>query len=511
MEYCCDKCKCATEVENLQRLLKSVNAEKELAIDMYKISTQTIETLEEELETREGGKEFELFKRRIKDAQYQMQSDYSEAINILEEKLRTVAAELRLKIDESKKKSEEIAELYAKLDVYQELKLEYESVCDREAEFKEKCLILETKCLELEKKLELVRPTQDELERQVDSLTERWRASERQMSELQLALERATDLAHELSGKEVAARQKVAEAVTLVEATLVDKQTVDYQKAVLENECRRLKKELLELIDEAGKQVSKEADMNKKDYESRLQVLTSQMEVLEKDRDKKSSQVENLQSEITSLESQLDDLKKKSVSIRKFRVLDQQLEESEAKLRLLEKENQWFRESQLMTQERYERELSALNARLRELQLHNEEITCSMNQALEQCDGLTEINKQLQSQRDASESRETNMTSQISTLQANNTLAMEQLQRFVNTHQSIVNKWREEYKLLAAKFRTRLKESKNLLKAEKKTNKKLSKKLESLRRKLELMSDTDSDSVHEGGDAGYQELNDSRS
>ncbi|XP_039281834.1 myosin-9-like [Nilaparvata lugens] len=282
MEFCCDKCKCASEVENLQRLLKTVNAEKDLAIDMYKVSSQTIETLEEELETREGGKEFELFKRRIKEAQYQMQSDYTEAINILEEKLRTVAAELRSKIDENKKKSLQIAELNAKLDVYRELKIEYESVCERETEFKEKCLILETKCLELEKKLELVRPTQDELERQVHSLTDRWRTSERQLSELQLALERATDLANQLSAKEMAARQKVAEAVTLVESTLVDKQTVDYQKAMLENECRRLKKELMELIDEAGKQVSQEADLNKKDYESRLQMITSQMELIEK-------------------------------------------------------------------------------------------------------------------------------------------------------------------------------------------------------------------------------------
>ncbi|XP_022199927.2 uncharacterized protein LOC111056828 [Nilaparvata lugens] len=145
------------------------------------------------------------------------------------------------------------------------------------------------------------------------------------------------------------------------------------------------------------------------------------------------------------------------------------------------------------------------------MQLHNDEITCSMQQAVEQCDGLTEINKQLQSQRDASELRESNMASQLKILQTNNTLAMEQLQRFVNTHQTIVKRWREEYKLLAIKFRTRLKENKNLLKAEKKNNKKLSKKLDDLRRKLELMSDSDSDSVHEAGDTGCQDLNDTGS
>lgn len=83
-----------------------------------------------------------------------MQSDYSDAIEILERKLASVSSDLELEARKVSQKEAELVELQNKL---KSIKIEEESwreLQNREKALQERCRLLETKCMEYEQLLE---------------------------------------------------------------------------------------------------------------------------------------------------------------------------------------------------------------------------------------------------------------------------------------------------------------------------------------------------------------------
>ncbi|XP_075223008.1 sodium channel and clathrin linker 1-like isoform X2 [Lycorma delicatula] len=498
----CPKCPECIEnderVRSIERRLKIVMQEKDMAVELFQNSVQRIELLEDELHNNDDKKHFDIFKRQMKEAHLQMQSDYSDAIKILEQKLLNVSSELEFESKKVLQKEAELADLQKKInefEITQASQVEWQKI---EHGLRERCSELESRCIELESILR-VRPTQA-LEDE-ERLTCRLENVEKQRDELQTALEGSQNLVEDLASQLNEARSKVSEAIMMVETTLVEKQQAQYQLVLCNNECRRLQKELMDLIEEAGCKVKNEVDAVKKNFEKQLMDAELQVNALEKERNKKINQLEKQQGEITKLEIELEEIKRKSVSPRKLQAISDQLTGAEKRVIELMTENKSLTEIIMQNQHRFESELSKcgmerrfLEQQVLKLQSNLSETGQNLERAVEHCnqlsDHLNKLSSELILERDAKECDSSELIKQLQLTKIQSSSAMQELKRFVNAHNSITSKWKDEYATLTMKFNDRMKELKIENRLEKKRYKRLLKQLGSshtLERSLNLV------------------------
>ncbi|XP_076276869.1 uncharacterized protein LOC143207363 [Lasioglossum baleicum] len=249
------------EVANLQERLVLLETEKDSALQLWHISLNTINALEEELRGfRANGKDTKFYQ----DQAYAIKESYSEAIKMLEEKLtqakdnfikhQTLYHTTKQRVESLTKEKDELMEKYRNLQKEAQEKDRNNQITietlKRELAYAkaETNKIVQTK-LELEKKLNVVR-------RYADNIVE----------------------------KDKETKNKMAEAIELIESAVREKDLVLHREALALEEKSRLEHRLTLIaneydtkIQELNKKTQDEIELHTKNYMTEIKEIKAEL------------------------------------------------------------------------------------------------------------------------------------------------------------------------------------------------------------------------------------------
>uniref|UniRef100_A0A1B6D9B6 Uncharacterized protein n=1 Tax=Clastoptera arizonana TaxID=38151 RepID=A0A1B6D9B6_9HEMI len=282
-------------LQNLKQQLALINNEKDTVKEMWTTSAQTIEDLKCELQKTKEQMENKAIYKKMET----LKRDYSDAINLLETKL--------FKIQEERN---HLQETHVKLDVkIQYMQSEIESTSKQNQELNSKLTMALVKSEELNKKCILLESKNRQLElckdkdtksKELETLIEKFKTERK---DLEKALEKCHSTIEILRNQALAGKDKVEEAVKLVDDALADRDSALSRALKAEDESLRLQKEIKTLIDEAGFQVNKELLALKEEHSKELIAAQLDLKIAKQDNANKCAEIQQLNKECKRLES----------------------------------------------------------------------------------------------------------------------------------------------------------------------------------------------------------------
>lgn len=472
----------ATLVRNLQHQLELISKERDTLKDMWCMSLQAITKLEEEIQVLKGSQQLSVAHKQLES----MQHDYSDAIKLLEEKLSTNKKELFEEKLHTSKLEEEMTRLNREnnevLETCRKLREELSVVEISNQKIQMNCCELEEKYSNLQKKY-----TNDknkishinDLEEAKAELQKKLEIVVKERNEAQAALERCQEHIKDINKELAFGREKVEESINLVEEISVERDNVEAKLFVTQAECERLQKELVKLIDEAGVRVNKEVQIVKEECGHQLQIANSNLLIIEKDRDRKAIEIEKLKEENCRLQSVINQLRQDMISREDEIHCERQYEEFMQKLHgpqldivQIHNENVDLRETLLKIQDRHRRckiQKKQMEDQILMHQKQVEHLTKDLGSALQRTDYLTEqlhtMGKRLAETESAyyldGTVNAAYPVDKVKEIENRNSELIKELQKHVDAHNDIAQKWKKEVEYLTDNIRTQLKKIKS--------------------------------------------------
>lgn len=456
----------ADMVANLQRQVLLASQEKAAAMELYQTAVREVETLEIEVDAYRNDRHLDAAARSMEE----VKKEYSTAITLLEEKIEALKAELSLERSRREAAENEMGLIRAERD--------HLSISLQEREKQLECL------------LEGQSSTLSRLEGsncKVKVLTEEADALRQQRDELEAALTQATKKVEDFNQREWAALARVEEALTLVDAAVLEKDAALVGEVHARDEIARLQKSVEQLLEDAGKRVADEGSRLKQQYNAQMEVVLRDMRSLQEELVRKSGQLDKTSADLTRLEEELHRERKERLSYPDPEQMQRNVDNAYRELRRVEQEvcevtrdrdRLLVRLQQL--DDSHRAELSNTMEELRQVRL---ELQAARSQA-EQTqvaaqtrtvlmeDQVTKLEQQLaalqassffmlpgdqvHAQCEAQFEEYRQMISQLNELQKQGVRVAQELQSHLDAQVEAKKKWQNEVKKLTAKFEQRI-------------------------------------------------------
>ncbi|XP_050420428.1 kinesin-like protein KIF15 [Adelges cooleyi] len=267
--------------------------------------------------------------------------------------------------------------------------LEAENKCQRWAdkydELHAKYLKLESKCVAIEKvncsyqiELARIKSVEDENRRLSESVDKLVRAR----NELEAALESCHETMYKYKSNEETARNKVREAVEIVEKTCLEKQQAVDSLDTANAEIERLQSELKTLVQEAGVKVHTEVEKIKDMFRDKLKNINAANDLLKTEKQTADRRIERMSKEYADLREDFQLLSQKCaeepiVHSKKLASLVQQIgdyeiwsEQLTADVEILKEANRKIQESYARKRTKYTMEIAFLRDTVESLEGH---------------------------------------------------------------------------------------------------------------------------------------------
>lgn len=274
-------------IDNLKKQISIIQLEKESMFQLWQMSLKAVDVLEQELKATHpsDGKTSEYYEEQINN----VKEAYSEAIKVLEAKLIQVR------------------------DNFTKHQTLWESARDKLTQLKNEKTDLENKIVYLENELTLKdethRKTVETLkadcsnaERQVESIKNLKLKVDNELIEMKSVVSR-------LVSKDLESKEKVAEAIELIETAMKEKEIVLQREARVIDEKSKLENRLANLSEEFTARLDKELTELKGNYEKNIQKYLFEIKELKAELRDKVTLVDRVQRESRLYEEELQKVK----------------------------------------------------------------------------------------------------------------------------------------------------------------------------------------------------------
>lgn len=286
-------------IENLKKQLATLAKEKESVVQLWQTSLKTIDYLEEELRLYEGRTHGYVPRSEIK----KLKTSYEGQIEALHNK-----------IEESNCKLQEIRK-----------------TCEQELNEKTKSIDnIVSQLIEAQGRI-------DKFEQELKEVQEKFKESEKARSALQASLVEKNKLLDGFIVREEVAKNKVREAVSVVETALMEKDAALLREAQAKEEVARVTKTLSEVIQENDLKVKAEINQIRVECSMKLNQLREELTKAKEEMLNKNFELEKAVLKNEALQKEIEILQKgtsQSVDsdLNKLLVLEKNLESTFQKL-----------------------------------------------------------------------------------------------------------------------------------------------------------------------------------
>lgn len=478
-----------SQSSNMKQQLEASIQERDSAIDMWQTALQLVSALENELKDYRDNSHLTSAVEKI----HEVRAEYSRAISLLEEKLASASARLA-----KETKSRETAE-----EKLKQVENDHKLLAER----------YEKRCSDVDEALvakEITLKKLEELEKRHSETVADSKEAKLSCSELEAALERSLARLEEVLNRETEAREKVDEALQIVDAALIERDNALKNASQKSEEVEQLRAALNEVISEAATEVQAEAEKIKGQYNTKIKTVLLDMRRLQVENKNRNAQIQKLKSDLNAMESELQRSKRElDVALRdrpSLSALDRKLEglfrtqelaggdsiRADLELECLRAEIIKLTQSYEMEQHQNVLERHVLEEQIALLQTEAENYTRiiadyaeknnALNITIEQKDQELTVLKSafsssnnLRCQSCLGETG-TKLGNQYQSLMDGQRVYHE-LQGQLESQRELTNKWKSEVKLITARFQSRLRELHSESSALRKENRDLKNKI----------------------------------
>ncbi|KAK5643104.1 hypothetical protein RI129_006949 [Pyrocoelia pectoralis] len=408
-------------VDNLKRQLSLTLQEKETVVQLWQNSLKNIDHLEEELNLFVGKSHGFASKSQVR----QMKHGYEKEIQHLEEQLTNSHTKIQTILKTSTQ-------------------------------------TLDQKNADLEKAVTIHKGTSAQvkhLEVQVKQLESKVRDIMRIRDKLQVTLEAKDNIIKELKSKDRAAKEKVTEAVQVVEVALLEKDAALFRENHAKEELAKISKTLSEVTNQANERLRNEVSSIKQEYDLKLNETQSSVTSLKDELNGKNFQLQKSMYDCKLLENEIEKVKKGNLFIdeshtSKLLILEKNLESTFQKLLLSEKKllkTEADKESLKLDMEQmsesYQSDIKTREAEQKSLQHERRYLQKRLKMCNENLQSATnEIQK---------------LKSTLHNIERKDTAVQGKLQSYLETQININKKWKEEIREIIRKYETQITDLKN--------------------------------------------------
>ncbi|GLH05842.1 Sodium channel and clathrin linker 1 [Gryllus bimaculatus] len=477
----------ADMVANLQRQLLLTSQEKAAAMELYQTTVRELETLELELEAYRNNRQLDAASRNLDE----VKQEYSTAITLLEEKVAGLQAELSRERARREAIEKELERMQAEQDRLNS------TLRDRETQLENVIEGQSAVVVRLEAAGSRIKELSDESDR-----------LRTQRDELETALTESTRKGEELVKREWAALSRVEEALTLVDAAVLEKDAALVAEAHAKEETSKLQKSVEQLLDEAGKRVAEESSRLKQQFNEQMEVVLRDMRNLQEELGRKRAQLDKVSVDLQRVEDELDRERKERLSFpdpvqmqrnvdnayRELRRVEQEVTEvTRDRDRLLvhlqntDESHRAEMASTLDELRKLRQELQAAHAQSQQMEaaaqartLIMEDQVTKLEQQLAtiQAAGFITIpNEQIHAQCELQFEEYRRVINQLSDMQKQGIQVTQELQAHLDAQVAAKKRWQQEVKRLNSRFEQRISTLREQLGALKKANRSLERDL----------------------------------
>ena len=318
------------EIANLQERIVCLEAEKDSVLQLWHISLNTISTLEEELKgCRTDGKGTKFYQEQA----YAIKESYSEAIKMLEEKL-SVAKDNFVKHQ----------------TLYETGKERNESLTKEKNELAEKYRSLQKDAQVKDRNNQV---TIETLKKDLAYANAETHKVAQAKSELEKKLNEVKRYAENIIEKDRETKNKMAEAIELIESAVREKDLVLHRETLVVEEKARLEHRLAIIANEYDGRIQDLSKKTKDEIEFNAQRYSAEIKELKAELREKAALVEKVQRELRLADEELDRIRKDS----NVKILNY-----EQKVKRLELQLQVFDEA--IAKNRYDMEMKELKDKI---------------------------------------------------------------------------------------------------------------------------------------------------
>nr|XP_023016021.1 hyaluronan-mediated motility receptor-like [Leptinotarsa decemlineata] len=458
-------------VKNLQQQIVTLSNEKEEITKLWQHSRKSLEILENELKIfQTGSQDFVPKSEYIK-----VKQNYEERIKILNIDLNSTKAILEETMRNTSK------ELTGK---YQEIDQSLENQASA---------------------LKIVKNLEDE----VLILQSRLQDFEKEKTKLQKTLKNGEDMLQKLTKKNVEYRDKVAEAVQVVEAALHEKDAALFRETEMNIKIEKINEDMKNIMKEMEEKVTNQVEAVKLEYNKRYEVLMAKYNTALEDLKVKSLEIEKFSAKCSFLENEMEKFRRGDVTIQdtnisKLLILEKNLETTFQKLLVSEKVNiQLASEKETIKNDmeqlagHYERTLKTkevekltLQNKIKQLESYLEEKDLTLKRSNEKLnlgeEEKIEIQKNFKQQLENQEKLMAQVQAdKIFEITTAYTERMNQLQNQLDSKDKLSHQWRNETKIIIEKLEKVVGDLKAEVRKLKKDNLKLKEELDKYKNKFE--------------------------
>ncbi|KAL0280300.1 UNVERIFIED_CONTAM: hypothetical protein PYX00_001638 [Menopon gallinae] len=465
-------------VTNLKNQLDLCKKEKEKTFELYQTSTRLIEKLEDEIRNKER---YRIVPREEKETRRVSFAPLQGKIRNAKDQLEMEMANREKLERDSVRYQTELAKMKLNLEANNSL---IEDLKEKERKWREKCTRMEQDCDLLSATLECVTKSRNELESKLDLYV-------RQIQEL--------------SNGYNDAKNKVGEALDLVERAVSERDMCRIRESELQKEASKLQLCLEHVIEEAGKKVSEELEDMKKKYESNMHKITEEMPAIKNELERKTSELRKMTLKFKKLQkASAARLDREKISLIKGSETEMAILESQLDSIYKEMERAKLKNEELMAEKaRAEDDLSKLRAahqillrsKERDEKKHEDEVSTLRGQLQKKVEDLTEFSKRMEFFLTRTRELQTENKSLMRLVENGNsertrlkkaldirTVQTNELEEHVESLKAMNEKWKNEIRTMTEEFETRIKEVKKECSSLKKKNWEVVRELETVRK-----------------------------
>ncbi|XP_044018136.1 spindle pole body component 110-like isoform X2 [Aphidius gifuensis] len=265
-------------IDNLKKQMTIIQFEKESIYQLWQMSLKAVDTLEEEIK---------LSKYNFNDKQVNtIKETYSEAIKALEEKL------VQAKNNFIK---------YEKL--WETGKLKIEELNNEKTNIEKKYKSLQDNLMKNnEDNQKIINNLQLELEKKENELL----INKNSMKKLENDIIETKILAKKLTVKDQESKNKVAEAIELIETAMKEKESIAQREKILIDEKEKLEKQLTNLAETFAKRLENELEKSKDNYDKKINKYILEIKELKSELREKTTYLDRSQRECRLFEQELE-------------------------------------------------------------------------------------------------------------------------------------------------------------------------------------------------------------
>ncbi|KAB0799617.1 hypothetical protein PPYR_07497 [Photinus pyralis] len=408
-------------VHNLKNQLSLTLQEKETVVLLWQNSLKNIDHLEEELNLFAGKSHGFISKAQVQ----RMKQSYEKEIQHLEEQLTNSHTKIQTILKTSSQ-------------------------------------TIDQKRAELEKAISFQQTTTEQmnrLENEVKKLESKIRDSTRIRDKLQVSLEMKDNVIQEMKAKERTAKEKVTEAVQIVETALFEKDAAVFRESQAREEAARISKILSELMDKADARLKNEVEAVQQVCDIKLKETQTSVGSLKEELNEKNLQLQKSTYDCKLLENEVEKAKKGNLFVdeshtSKLLVLEKNLEStfqklllSEKKLLKVEAEKESLKLDMEQMGESYQNDIKTRDAE--QLSLKNERRL--LQKQLKMC------NENLQLATDNIKK----LKSKLDAVERNGKAVQSKLQSYLEMQINLNKKWKEEVHGVLRKYEAQVTDLKN--------------------------------------------------